>query len=82
MNKTKVKCPPCYSDQLCKFDLDKQANQKYQYKKCECQFAPKSVSKPKYQNILSALTLVKLHIYIININTTIIISVLIENVIR
>ena len=34
MNKTKVKCPRCHSDQLYKFGLDKQANQKYQCKKC------------------------------------------------
>ncbi|MBU5487483.1 hypothetical protein KQI77_07205, partial [Clostridium sp. MSJ-8] len=30
MNKTKIKCPRCHSDQLYKFGLDKQANQKYQ----------------------------------------------------
>ena len=40
MNKTKVKCPRCHSDQLYKFGLDKQANQKYQCKKCRRQFAP------------------------------------------
>ena len=47
MNKTKVKCPRCHSDQLYKFGLDKQANQKYQCKKCKRQFAPDSVSTPK-----------------------------------
>ena len=40
MNKTKVKCPRCHSAQLYKFGLDKQANQKYQCKKCKQQFAP------------------------------------------
>ena len=45
MNKTKVKCPRCNSDQLYKFGLDKQANQKYQCKKCKRQFAPDSVRK-------------------------------------
>ncbi|MBE6051872.1 MAG: IS6 family transposase, partial [Clostridium sp.] len=31
MNKTnKIRCPRCHSDQLYKFGLDKQANQKYQ----------------------------------------------------
>ena len=38
MNKTKVKCPRCHSEQLYKFGLDKQANQKYQCKKCKRQF--------------------------------------------
>ncbi|WP_346929691.1 DDE-type integrase/transposase/recombinase [Clostridium sp.] len=48
MNKTNVKCPRCHSDQLYKFGMDKQANQKYQCKKCKRQFAPDSVStKPK-----------------------------------
>ena len=47
MNKTKVKCPRCHSDKLYKFGLDKQANQKYQCKKCKRQFAPDSVSTPK-----------------------------------
>ncbi|WP_410745802.1 IS6 family transposase, partial [Clostridium neonatale] len=47
MNKTKVKCPRCHSDQLYKFGLDKQANQKYQCKNCKRQFAPDSVSMPK-----------------------------------
>lgn len=47
MNKTKVKCPRCQSDQLYKFGLDKQANQKYQCKKCRRQLAPDSVSKPR-----------------------------------
>ena len=44
MNKTKVKCPRCHSDQLYKFDLDKQANQKYQCKNCKRQFAPNYIS--------------------------------------
>lgn len=44
MNKTNVKCPRCHSDELYKFGLDKQANQKYQCKKCKRQFAPNSVS--------------------------------------
>lgn len=51
MNKTSVKCPRCHSDKLYKFGLDKQANQKYQCKKCKRQFAPDSVktkSKCKY----------------------------------
>ncbi len=47
MNKIKVKCPCCDSDQLYKFSLDKQANQKYQCKNCKCQFAPDSVSAQK-----------------------------------
>lgn len=47
MNKTKVKCPRCHSDQLYKFGLDKQANKKYQCKKCKRQFAPDSVRRPK-----------------------------------
>ena len=48
MNKTnKIKCPRCHSDQLYKFGLDKQANQKYQCKKCRRQFAPDSISEPK-----------------------------------
>ena len=47
MNKTKVKCPRCHSDQLYKFVFDKQANQKYQCKNCKCQFAPDSVSTPR-----------------------------------
>lgn len=48
MNKTNIKCPRCYSDQLYKFGLDKQANQKYQCKICKRQFAPDSVStRPK-----------------------------------
>jgi len=46
MNKTKVKYPRCYSEQLYKFDLDKQVNQKYQSKKCKRQFAFDSISKP------------------------------------
>lgn len=46
-NKTKVKCPRYHSEQLYMFGLDKQANQKYQYKKCRRQFAPDSVSTPK-----------------------------------
>lgn len=51
MNKTSLKCPRCHSDKLYKFGLDKQANQKYQCKKCKRQFAPDSVttkSKSKY----------------------------------
>lgn len=51
MNKTSVKCPRCNSDKLYKFGLDKQANQKYQCKKCKRQFAPDSVTtkmKSKY----------------------------------
>ncbi len=41
MNKTnKIRCPRCHSDQLYKFGLDKQANQKYQCKKYRRQFAP------------------------------------------
>lgn len=44
MNKTNVKCPRCHSDKLYKFGLDKQANQKYQCKKCKRQFAPDSVT--------------------------------------
>ena len=47
MNKTKVKCPWCHSDQLYKFGLDKQANQKYQCKKCKRQFDSDSVRRPK-----------------------------------
>ncbi|MBD5640773.1 IS6 family transposase [Clostridium botulinum] len=48
MNKTSIKCPRCHSDKLYKFGLDKQANQKYQCKKCKRQFAPDSVTvKPK-----------------------------------
>lgn len=47
MNKTVIKCPRCHSDQLYKFGLDKQANQKYQCKKCKRQFAPDSVSVKK-----------------------------------
>ena len=44
MNKTNIKCPRCHSHELYKFGLDKQANQKYQCKKCKRQFAPDSVS--------------------------------------
>jgi len=44
MNKAKIKCPHCHSDQLYKFGLDKQANQKYQCKNCKRQFAPDCVS--------------------------------------
>lgn len=48
MNKTNIKCPRCHSDQLYKFGLDKQANQKYQCKNCKRQFVPDSVStRPK-----------------------------------
>lgn len=47
MSKTNIKCPRCHSDKLYKFGLDKQANQKYQCKKCKRQFAPDSVSTPK-----------------------------------
>ncbi|SHH32138.1 InsA N-terminal domain-containing protein, partial [Clostridium collagenovorans DSM 3089] len=43
MNKTNIKCPRCHFDQLYKFGMDKQANQKYQCKKCKRQFAPDSV---------------------------------------
>ncbi|MDK0692386.1 transposase, partial [Clostridium perfringens] len=34
MNKTNIKCPRCHSEKLYKFGFDKQANQKYQCKKC------------------------------------------------
>lgn len=44
MNKTNIKCPRCHSHELYKFGLDKQANQKYQCRKCKRQFAPNSVS--------------------------------------
>ena len=44
MNKTNIKCPRCHSHELYKFGLDKQANQKYQCRKCKRQFAPDSVS--------------------------------------
>lgn len=48
MNKTSIKCSRCHSNKLYKFGLDKQANQKYQCKKCKGQFAPNSVTtKPK-----------------------------------
>ena len=48
MNKTKLKCPRCHSDQLYKFGLDKQANQKYQCKNCKRQFvAGDDVGRPK-----------------------------------
>ena len=47
MNKTNIKCPRCHSHELYKFGLDKQANQKYQCKKCKRQFAPDSVSVEK-----------------------------------
>lgn len=46
MNKTNIRCPRCHSDKLYKFGLDKQANQKYQCKKCKRQFAPDYVSSP------------------------------------
>ncbi|USS00673.1 IS6 family transposase [Clostridium septicum] len=46
MNKANIKCPGCHSNKLYKFGLDKQANQKYQCKKCKRQFAPDSVSNP------------------------------------
>ena len=72
MNKTnKIKCPRCHSDQLYKFGLDKQANQKYQCKKCKRQFAPDSISEPNAE---------KLPICIMLISTIIAINVAIKNV--
>lgn len=46
MSKTNIKCPRYHSDKLYKFGLDKQANQKYQCKKCKHQFTPDFVSNP------------------------------------
>ena len=39
MSKTNIKCPRCHSNKLYKFGLYKQANQKYQCRKCKHQFA-------------------------------------------
>lgn len=48
INKTKLKCPRCNSDQLYKFGLDKQANQKYQCKNCKRQLVARDdVGSPK-----------------------------------
>lgn len=47
MNKTNIKYPRCHSDKLYKFGLNRQANQKYQCKKCKRQFAPDYVSTVK-----------------------------------
>jgi len=78
MNKTKVKCPRCHSDQPYKFGLDKEANQKYQFKKCKRQFASYSVSTPKESKFHKC---VKLPSYTMFINTITIINVEIKSVI-
>ena len=51
MNKTNIRCPRCHSNKLYKFGFDKQANQKYQCKKCKRQFIASDgdgVPKMKY----------------------------------
>ena len=48
INKTKLKCPSCHSDQLYKFGLDTQDNQKYQCKNCKRQFVTGDyIDRPK-----------------------------------
>lgn len=81
MSKTIIKCPRCNSDKLYKFGLNKQANQKHQCRQCKRQFAlgdgdglPK-MNYPKCPNVVRA------HIYIMLINTTIVTSAIIKNVI-
>lgn len=81
MNKTKVKYPRCNSDQLYKFGLDKQANQKYQCKKCKRLFAPDSVRNPvtsKYPRCPKSGKATFLHQ---SINTIIVINVVIRSAI-
>lgn len=79
MNKTKVKCPCYHFEQLYKFGLDKQANQKYQCKKCKQQFAPDSVSTPKKSKYPKCPNVVKLSSFTMLINTITVINVKIKS---
>lgn len=80
MNKTKLKYPRCHSEQLYKFGLDKQVNQKYQCKKCRRQFAPESVSTPKESKYSKCPNIGRLLSCIMLISITIAINVEIKSV--
>lgn len=81
MNKTnKIKCPRCHSDQLYKFGLDKQANQKYQCKKCKDNLLLIPSVSRKYLNIQGVQNAGKLPIYIMLTSIIIVINAVIKNV--
>ncbi|CAG9718386.1 hypothetical protein CNEO_760019 [Clostridium neonatale] len=81
MNKTKVKCPRCHSDQLYKFGLDKQANQKINVRTANANSLLTLSACRRNQNTPRVLNVVNLHSYIILISTIIDINVAIKNVI-
>lgn len=81
MSKTNIKCPRCHSNKLYKFGLYKQANQKYQCRKCNHQFALGDGDGLPKMTILNVQSVAKEHTYITLINIIIVISAIIENVI-
>ena len=80
MNKTKVKCPRCHSDQLYKFGLDKQVNQNINVRNANDNLLLTLSARRRNPNSQGVLNAVKLPTYTTLISTIIVINAEIKNV--